>query len=348
MNGKWTSVLLCLMVMIVIAAIGCGDEATPPTGRNNGSDGGFEAVSFAGFTELVEQIAPPVYTAAAASPSSSGDSLWTYGECPLLGKVFSETEPMSLYTNIADLDMYLEELAEITSELDSMDIQGDTIIVGSEPGGDFSMEVQTLTTNTSIPTQCQIILGFSSVDLETLIKMESTEGDNAFTMHGAYTITDSTQKIMTYCNSSNGTLTESNLFYAFVNLTDSTIDIRGVFFKDYGDDTSARWGYAINTVNESDFAYRMSWFSEELIVSLLGCIIGGGNKDVLFALKYRQYEPADTNVVDSAFILDQTFDSSYGYVGTGIAEGYESFVVESNIFTMDAMPTALLTSPWAE
>lgn len=347
MNRKWTSVLFCLVAMIVIAAFGCSNETTSPTGDNNSNEG-FEAIDFAGFTELVEQIAPPVYTAEGPLLSGQYDSMWTNGDYPLLGKVFSETEPMSLYTNIANLDIYLEELADIYSELDSMDIENDTI-EGPDPGEDFSVEIQTLTVSTSIPTQCQAILGFSSVDLETLIKMESVEGGSPRTMHGGFTVTDSIQKIMVYHYSSNGTLTESALFYAIANLADSVIDIRGVFFKDYGNETSARWGYTINTVNESDFAYRMSWFSDESPeFSLLGCIIGGGNKDEQFALKYRQYVPADTNVVDSVFILDQTFDSNYDYVGTGIAVGYESFVVESDIFTIDAMPTALLTSPWAE
>jgi len=93
----------------------------------------------------------------------------------------------------------------------------------------------------------------------------------------------------------------------------------------------------------------MSWYADEYgDEPLLGCVIGGGNKDKQFAVKYRQYSPADTSVVDSTFILDQMFDSDYSYLGTEIAAGYEGFFIEDSIFTCDYMPTALITSPWDE
>ena len=77
----------------------------------------------------------------------------------------------------------------------------------------------------------------------------------------------------------------------------------------------------------SDFAYRMSWFSDSpgLDETLLGCIIGGGNKDVEFAMKYRQYMPADSAVMDSACMYDQVFGPNYSE-GTGLISDYDAYL----------------------
>ena len=344
MFSKLTTVAVSLLALTIFVVVGCSDDETTPTGTNPTNDSG--TVEFTEFGNLVAQIAPPVYTTPSGAPHGDWDSLWTNGTNPLLGKVFGADEPMSLYWNIENLDGAIEELTMISLRLDSMGITGDTTF--TVPEGP-TIELQTLIANTAIPTQCQPILGFTEVNLEKLVKLHFAEGDFSGDYHIGYVLGDSTQSYVTFFTATEGTLVESFLYYAFVNLNDSSVDIRGVFFKDYGNQTSARWGYNIETINEVDFSYRMSWFSDESPdFSLLGCVVGGGNKDEMFALKYRQYVPADTTVIDSAYILDQTFDGNYAYVGTGIATGYESFVNEDNIFTLEDMPTTLLTSPWTE
>ena len=343
MTSKRLPFVFCLLAFVITGlVVGCSsdDKSTTPTG------GGGTDVQFTEFTGLVEAIAPPVYALPIGSPMFAPDSIWTEGSYPLLGKVFGEDEPMSLYWNTSNLDDAIEILTEVVQQLADLGIEGDT----SFTTGGSTIQVMTPAGLTTIPTECQGIFGFSSIDIDKVYKMVFTDGDFTNTYHLGYTSTDSTETYLTYYSTpaAEGDTAESFLYHAFVNLTDSSIEIEGVFFKDYGNQTSARWGYAIQTVDDADFAYRMSWYADDMgETSGLGCIIGGGNKDVEFALKYRQYTPADAQDTDSLYRLDQMFDGDYGYVGTGIATGYEDFVDEQDIYTLEYMPTALISSPWA-
>ncbi|RKX26457.1 MAG: hypothetical protein DRP45_03470 [Candidatus Zixiibacteriota bacterium] len=342
-NRKLLVLLGLVTLATTLAFMGCSsDDPSTPTGNNNNNS----SVTFTEFGGLVEQIAPPVYVGPQGAPQGALDSIWTDGSHPLLGKVFGEDEPMSLYSNVENLDDAIEMLTMMTQKMDSAGITGDTTVTIPEGG---TVEIRTLASPTTIPTQCQSVMGFSAIDLDDLVRMVAVWQSDTMYYDIGYTLTDSTQTLLTYfAADQDASVTESFLYYAYVNLVDSTIDIRGVFFKDYGDYTSARWVYNIETVNESDFSYRMSWYSDDAGgSSLLGCVIGGGNKDDQFAMKYRQYYPADTAVVDSSYILDQMFNSSYEYLGD-ISAGYETYVNEANIFTLEYQPTVLIQSPWAE
>ena len=91
----------------------------------------------------------------------------------------------------------------------------------------------------------------------------------------------------------------------------------------------------------------MSWYADVEESSLLGCIIGGGNKDDEFALLYRQFNPADAAVCDSNYILDQIFDANFNLLP--LPEwGLGTSVYEGDLFTYDDMPPSLILSPWAE
>jgi len=344
MISKRLPFLLCLLAFVITGlVIGCSDDDKP----TNPAGGGGSDVQFTEFTEMVAAIAPPVYALPVGSPMADPDSIWTDGSYPLLGKVFGEDEPMSLYWNTNNLDQAIEVLTGVVQQLVDLGVEGDTSLTTEGA----TIEVMTPAGLTTIPTECQGIFGFASIDIDKVYKMSFTEGDVTNSYHLGCTITDSNETYLTYYSTpaAEGDTAESFLYHAFVNLADSSIEIEGVFFKDYGNQTSARWGYAIHTVDESDFAYRMSWYADDMgDTSGLGCIIGGGNKDVEFALKYRQYRPADAQETDSLYRLDQMFDGDYGYVGTGIATGYEDFVDEDSIFTLEYMPTELIASPWAE
>ncbi|RKX26472.1 MAG: hypothetical protein DRP47_08125 [Candidatus Zixiibacteriota bacterium] len=340
-----TVAVMSLIGLLLFAVLGCSDDDATPTGTTGDNDNN-ETVEFTQFEDLVKLYAPQVYVGPSGAPQGECDSIWTDGSHPLLGKVFGEDEPMSLYWNVDELDGAIETLADIMENADSMGISGDTSVTMPE-GGTFTL--QTLTSATSIPTQCQAIIGCQSVNLEQLVKFHFVGTDFSVDYHIGYSSTDSNQTYLTYFTAPNeGTGTESFLYYAYIDLYDSSIVIKGVFFKDYGDQTSARWVYHIESVDTSDFSYRMSWYADNFGgQSGLGCIIGGGNKDEQFAMKFRQYTPADNNVVDSSYILNQMFDGDYNYLSDDIATGYEEFVEESNIFTYDDMPSALLSSPWA-
>ena len=68
-------------------------------------------------TAMVQKVAPPVFVAPAAAPSDLVD--WNGGEYPLLGKVFGEDEPMSLYSNLANLDETIDMIEAVLQVDDS-------------------------------------------------------------------------------------------------------------------------------------------------------------------------------------------------------------------------------------
>ncbi len=143
----------------------------------------------------------------------------------------------------------------------------------------------------------------------------------------------------------------SSAYYFYYKPVYDSIVMKGVFYKDYGTTpaTSARWVYDIHSVGESDFAYRMSWYADpqgELTETMLGCIIGGGDKDVEFALSYREYCPADSADHFEEMSLQQVFGPNF-IEGTGLLSSYADYLDESLFFTYDDMPGAFLTSPWA-
>ncbi len=350
MNRNLGMGLLYVLTAILIGASGCSDNSTTPIGDGGGDDGGGDVVGdgidFAGFIDLVEEIAPPVYVAPIGAPAGEMDSMWNTGDHPLLGKVFSETEPMSLWANMNNLDIILSQISEMSGYIEDVENANDTVVT-IEGQQNFTIELVNLESATSIPADYESVFWFTSVELDKLIKLEQTGSDYPYSMHCGFTISDTVQKILVYHTMSDGTIDESSLFYARVNLVDSSIGIRGTFYKDYGDNTAASWVYSIFTVEESHFGYRMSWYADNQDSSLLGCIVGGGDKDDEFALLYRQFNPADAPEWDSLAALDQIFDSNYGFVP--VPEwGLGTAVYEGDIFTYDAMPPGLILSPWAE
>lgn len=356
MNRNLGIGLLCMMIAVIIMAMGCSEDSTTPVGDggggNDGGDGGGdsnvvgEGIDFAGFIDLVEEIAPPVYVPPVGAPSGEGDSMWITGDHPLLGKVFSEDEPMSLYANMNNLDNILSQISEMSRYIEDVETANDTVVTIEGQQG-FTIELVNLTSATFIPETYIEVFWTTTFELDKLIKLEQTGGDNPYSMHCGYTLSDTAQQVLVYHSMSDGTIDESSLFYAHVNLVDSSIVIRSSFHKDYGDNTSASWIYQIFTVEEVNFGYRMSWYADIEASTFLGCIVGGGNKDDEFALLYRQFNPADAAEWDSLTVLNQIFDANYDLLplpewGLGTA------VYEGDIFRYEDMPPSLILSPWAE
>jgi hypothetical protein len=78
------------------------------------------------------------------------------------------------------------------------------------------------------------------------------------------------------------------------------------------------YAYSITSEATSQFACRQSYVSNGTpVTTFLHTIIGGGNRDSEFALKYRMFEPADTTVCDSMWMFDQVFGPNYSE-GTGV------------------------------
>ena len=201
----------------------------------------------------------------------------------------------------------------------------------------------------AIPTQSQAVIG-ETVDVEYLVTVAVTGDMGDMTQQYGLTVNDSVQTLLQY-NHRTGDVSqdESSLVYASLVLADSTFTFRGVGRVAYVDGELFNYGYNMTSASTSEFAYRMSWFSNELPddQTLLGCIVGGGNKDVEFALKYRQFMPADTTVMDSWSSYDQVFGHNYTE-GTSLISDYEAYLADELIYTYDVIPMDHIVSPWAE
>ena len=345
------NILALLLFSMLFLFVGCSDDS--PTGTtvdNNDTD--WTSIQFADYGQLIEKIAPPVYESPQSSPSAFDD--WTTGDYPLLGKVFSESEPMSLYWNLETFEEILSEIEMFLLVNDSGDIMvdstaGDSSGEGNGDPGDY-IEITELTTATTIPSGMDSIIG-TSVTVENLITFNFPDMEVGEINQIGFTLNDDEQTILAFHRMhEEGTITMSMVYYAHFDAVDSSIIMKGVALKDYGDGTNASWAYNINSVNTSEFAYRMSWYSDDIPGDddMLACIIGGGDKDVEFALKYRQYIPANSTDHIADWEMQQVFGSSYSTEGESLITAFSAFVSDDLFFGYGSMPTELLNSPWAE
>jgi hypothetical protein len=322
-------------------AAGCGDDntTTAPT-HGSGLD-----ITLSTYSALVRAIAPPVYTNASASQALAFSD-WTSGDYPLLGKVFGENEPMSLYWNIDRLDMLVENINMV---LDSG--SGSFGYTGDDGTYHVSASIDTLTAPTAIPTECQPVLGTASVDLDYKVDFAFTEVEGLVNQAG-FKVTDTSETFLTYFkapqtdDSSHPNTQESLVFFAQRDLATGAVDIKGVFLKDYGDQTKAIWVYDFQAAQDSSFTYRMSWYDDDFGgESAVACIIGGGNKTTQFALKFRQFRPATSQDYDPDNSYDQLFGPNYADLGTTLASSWDSITNLDNLFTYEDLPTSLLANP---
>ena len=149
MPTKLTKNLLIFGLIAAFAlALACSDSNTV-----TGSDNPWSDIQLSKYSTIVRNIAPPVYDggSALAKPAAI-DSIWTGGDYPLLGKVFGENEPMSLYSNITSLDEEIDRINDVLAA------QQDTIteeMEGETYHGVF--EVEELTEAVAIPEQAQAV-----------------------------------------------------------------------------------------------------------------------------------------------------------------------------------------------
>ena len=334
-----TTVMILAVALFCLTVV-CSDDNDVPTGPGNG----WSTINFADYEDLIGDIVPPVYTEPLASPAEI-DPMWT---STFLNKVFSEDEPMSLYSNLE----YFDELVEEIGFFLVMNEEGDVAVDSSISEGDVNSydvcEITELTTAVPIPTALQDVFGIS-VAVENLATMDFPDMAEDEVLQLGFTINDDEQAVLAFQRQDETeSITITTLYYFYMDMVDSSIVMRGAVYKDYGDDTSARWVYDIQSVDESDFAYRMSWYSDpegELTETMLGCIIGGGDKDVEFALKYREYKPADSTDFYADLSQEQVFGPNYTE-GSSLISEFSTFVSADLFIVYDEMPSALMSSPF--
>lgn len=98
---------------------------------------------------------------------------------------------------------------------------------------------------------------------------------------------------------------------------------------------------------DSTFSYRTAWYAAS--PEFVGSLIGAGNRDVEFALRYQQYYAPDFDTYepdDTWGNLTQVFGPDYSNLGTTFDATWEAATLKSEMFTGHDMPTGLLSSPF--
>jgi hypothetical protein len=346
MSKKSVALLLCGMIAL-LPVLGCDEDKTVTPA------GGTTQLDMIDLAALIEQVAPPEFTGPVGSPLAV-DSVWFHGDYPLLEKVFGSRDPQTLYANINDFKM---SMAIITNTM-RVNGQGaivtgiyvDSHLVDMEDGETmihFTATVSALDEPTVVPADAQEVIG-TAVDVDYLIRVEPEEMPGALIYIGL-TLNDSEQTLWQFDSASGDPEdTESRSIYASLDPTDSSFVFRGLGYCLHAGGELFTYAFNIESAASSDFAYRMSFFSNGTPgMTFLNCIIGGGNKDEEFALKYRVFSPADTNVVDSVHMYDQLFGPNYSD-GAGELSTYIQYLDEDLMFGYDIVPQAMLHNPWAE
>ncbi len=335
--GRFVCLLGMFIVLAVLVSSCSSGSSTGPTARKK--------ISFANYDDLVRDILPDAYVASGAVGISAGifeiDPLWYEGEYALLDKVLGEESSESVFYYLDQFDRTVDDIEGLLMVDDSGNLYADT----------SWMKLYELSLTTQIPAEAQTIIG-SSVLVENWIDVTFESDPEGKLNHIGFSQNEDEEIILLYnywpagMFGANG---ESWLFYARLDKSDSTIVMKGIDFKDEGGGKSVRRVFDVETVDGSDFAYRMSWYTDESDEQgpFLGCIVGGGNKDTEFALRYRQFTPADAQNPDSTYLLDQVFNADYSE-GTSLISSYGQFIDEDLIIRYDDMPTQHIPSPWQD
>jgi hypothetical protein len=348
MHRLTNTMLVTVAIMALGLFAGCSEDETPTTPDTQTYD-----LNMIDLEALVDQVAPPEFVAPSGAPNEI-DSVWLYGDYPMLGKVFGSTDPQTLYANIDAFKMFMGMIAGmVPADVNNNLITGvyvDSVMV--DMNGDSIMmhctaTVTALSDSTVIPAEAQEVIG-TAVNLDYLVSIVVDEMPNGVVNIGVI-INDTEQTLLLYDeNMGDPTDTQSRLLYASLNPVDSTFVFKGIGYVLHADNEQFSYVFDITSEANSDFSYRMSWYSNgSLEFDILNCILGGGNKDTEFALSYRMYAPADTTVADSVSMYDQVFGPDYSD-GTGLITDYSSYVDEGLQFTYGVIPQAMMTNPWAE
>lgn|GEM_PF-1351072 len=359
MLRKLAAIFAVLLLSAGMIFTGCSEDSSTPTTPGGGSD--TLTLEIMDVAEIIRAVTPPVYNAPQGFPATDSFEVWTQGDYPLLEMVFGDEEDQTLDRNIYEFEfftgMFREHmLVDENGAIITGTYSGE--IVREEPGGGDSTYhgtflVSNLTGNTTVPANVQSIIG-TSIDFDYLIEIAVDEIPNGQVKVG-FKFDSTEQSMMVWLNNMGGEpdRSSSSLVYSTLDPRDSTFQFKGT---SYGSDNYGTFStsYIVSSEANGEFGYRSSWFWEEAnpqpgtedTMSYRGSIIGGGNKDVEFALKFRQFRPADSETADQYWSFDQVFGPNYSE-GTGLISSYAAYVNESLIIDYDDITLEMIPNPWA-
>ena len=348
MKTRKSYLALFLLPALVFGFAGCGGSDDTAGSANITNPGSNETshLNLSNYSELLAQVAPPVFEGGGAGKSLVD---WTSGECPLLGKVFSDNEPMSIYYNIDALDgvVVMMEEALANWEFELADEGAEETV---ESGGG-SVVITPCNEQLAIPAAYQALVG-ETVDLDYTMVFESDDNPD-MDLHFGFQQSETSETILafhSYDFAEGGVLQsrDSFLFYAHRDLVTDAIEVKGLFCKLAADqETYDKWVYDFATQGDSEFTYRMAWYAAS--PEFVGSIIGSGDKDVEFALRYQQYNGPNfiaSDPEDPWGNLTQVFGPDYSDLGLEFDAAWEEATLVTNMFNGDDMPAGLLSSPF--
>lgn len=313
-----------LALIAMIALTGCssdsGDNPTDPGQQNTDYDGIFSSFQFHDFGAFARQVLPPPFEGTAKSFVDP----WRDGEYPLLGKVFSQDEPMSIHRNIDDHDMMMDQIDEMIGMVANYEAHHDTLpdapfpVSDTEHGnGTMTLVFIQPTTPVAVPAVCQTVFGQTAISVENVIQM-TMEYDDGFTWESPYfgfSVGGQVETLYYWAvgMSEAGTPEGSQLFYATRDTLTEAIEIAGSYFKEDGpgDEERCNWVYHMTGNSQLEFTYNMGWYSENPQFQLFGCVQGSGDKDEEFGLRYHEYNDT-TGWVD--YFVDSVSEDIFGPV----------------------------------
>ena len=364
MRHRLSLVAILAMLMLGLTACSSDDSSDPSDPGNPNNPGTITgSLDFADYGAAARQVLPPVYTGSAGKAFD----IWRGGDFSLLGKVFSEHEPMSIHANIANHDdvmMQIEEMLLSVAEYEAEygELPSEPIAFDDPQYGSGTMFVQLLEAPApiAVPSVCQTVFGVTEVAVDYLMHIEVTmdAGATWISPYFGFSASDSAQVLYYWDVNRDETETAngSMLFYATKGASDGAFTIAGATFKPDGpgEEERCNWVYNLTGNDAFEFTYNMGWYSESPEFQLFGCIQGSGDKDLEFGLRYHQYtDTSGWDVIDdfagiNLEIFGPVGDDPYASIDEASRNGtFADYIDESVMYVRDDSPLAEIPNPFA-
>ena len=333
--------------------IGCSDDKST-------TSSGALTVTLPAFEDLVTEIAPPVFESYAGVPSGiallppdTSLGYWTQGQGALLRCAFGADQPMALYRN-------MHRLGETVQWMNRIRKVGDTTV--SEVPGDSGMLSGTMTVaqlrnDVGIPQACQSILGDAPLKLQYMVRVRVNEQEQT-RLQAGFRQDDTCDLMLAYHgsaapDSNYPNAYEHRLTYAYRHRVRDSFSICAVHFKEYRNTNNecAMWAYQVTSRNQNQFEYRLTWFANDFADSNgVGCLIGSGQGQTQFALRYQQMLPAERLEPDTADPhghLYRLFGANYADQGLALSTAWNDATDPAKLYRYANLPVALRLTPTA-
>ncbi len=353
MTRKGIALAVCLLAPATAWLLGgCSDDKPTAISSN------LVAVTLPAFDDLITEVAPPEFASvsgapAVVSPVPPDTSLgcWTDGNGALLRSAFGADQPMALHRNT-------HRLGEMVQWMNRVRCLGDTTFTGvAGDSGTLSgtMTVTQVRNEVGFPEACQAIMGDTPLRLQYQVRVEINE-ETQTRLQAGFRQDDTCHLMLAYHgfaapDSLYPNAYEHCLTYAYRHRTQDSFMVRAVHFKEYRNTANecAMWAYEVTSRNQNQFEYRLTWFADDFADSSgVGCLIGSGQNQTQFALRYQQMIPAERVEPDTADPhghLYRLFGPNYVDQGISLSTAWNEATDPAKMYRYANLPVALRLTP---